>query len=559
MAKGKGKGGTRRTGSPPGSARPPLVGVLLDGLLHPQAGLGRPWRLLPLVLGLAFVVRAAVALAGDFVLHPDEIMQYLEPAHRLAFGNGVVYWEYFYGARSWLVPGVVAGLLKLLDAVGLGQPWWYVGGVKLLFCALSLAIPAGMYWFARRHFGEAAARAALLAGAFWYELVGFAHKPMTEFVATAPLLGLLALCVRPAVDRPRVVWQAAALAVLAAVIRLQYAPLALLLLGIVFLRTRQKLLLVMASAVLLLAVGMFDALAWNGALFHSYVTNLRFNLVLGPMRANESPWYQFFWWLLLSGGGLSALCLAPALRWPGRYGLLLALIAVVLLSHSLQTHKEYRFIFAMIPLWLLIGADLVTRLAGWVARRGARGQRWRWAGGAATALFAAVSVAGVLNALPDQERVYQAWSWETGMVRFLRNQDPIFAIYRHLARAPGVAAVWQVDRHYFNLPGYYYLHRAIPFYDTFTGRSIGGDLATLSASVTHLVTADPELAVSGYSLEREFGGIRILRREATAPPVRGWREHSPTIIHRVAEEIMGRVDADAPAPPTNSGIWFDHR
>ena len=558
MAKGKekGNGRTRRTGPPP---RQPLVRVLLDGLLHPQSGHGRPWGLLPLVLALAFAVRAAVSLAGDFVLHPDEIMQYLEPAHRLAFGSGVVYWEYFYGARSWLVPGVVAGLLKLFDVVGLGQPWWYVGGVKLLFCALSLAIPAGMYWFARRHFGEAAARAALLAGAFWYELVGFAHKPMTEFVATAPLLGLLALCVRPTVDRPPVVWQAAALAVLVAAIRLQYAPVALLLLGIVFLRTRQKLVLVVASAVSLLAVAIFDALAWNGGLFHSYVTNLRFNLILGPMRTNESPWYQFLWWLLLAGGGLSVLSLVSALRWPRRYGLLLGLIVVVLLSHSLQTHKEYRFIFAVIPLWLLIGADLVTRLAAWVAGRGPRGDHPRWVAGAAPALFAAVSVAGVLNALPHQERVYQAWSWETGMVRFLRNQDPIFRVYRHLARAPGVAAVWQLDRHYFNLPGYYYLHRPIPFYDTFTGRSIGGDLATLSAAVTHVVTADSELAVAGYSMEREFGGFRILRRDTPAPPVHGWHEHSPTIIHRVAEEIMGRVDADAPAPPANSGIRFADR
>ena len=78
----------------------------------------------------------AIALSGDFVLHPDEIMQYLEPAHRLVFGNGVTYWEYFYGARSWLVPGLVAGVLKLFDIVGLGQPAWYVGGVKLVFCAI---------------------------------------------------------------------------------------------------------------------------------------------------------------------------------------------------------------------------------------------------------------------------------------------------------------------------------------------------------------------------------------------------------------------------------------
>ena len=170
------------------------------------------------VLVLAFAARAAVALCGDFVLHPDEIMQYLEPAHRLAFGNGVFYWEYFYGARSWLV----AGVLKLFDLVGLGQPWWYVGGVKLLFCALSLAVPAAMYWTGRRHFGEAVARVALLAGAFWYELVGLAHKPLTEFVATAPLLALLALCLRPNADGSRVVWQAAGLAVLTAAIRQQY-------------------------------------------------------------------------------------------------------------------------------------------------------------------------------------------------------------------------------------------------------------------------------------------------------------------------------------------------
>ncbi len=210
--------------------------------------------------------------------------------------------------------GVVAGVLKLFDVVGLGQPWWYVGAVKLLLCALSRAIPVGMYRFARRHFSEAAARAALLAGAFWYELVGFAHKPMTEFVATAPLL-------------------------LAATI-----------------------------------------------------------------------------------------------------GLLLALISLVLLSHSLQTHKEYRFIFAVIPLWLLLGADLVTRFAGWVAARaGERGPLTPGGGSSGGSVRGSFRGRRAEHA-PYQERVYQAWSWETALVRFVRNQDPIFAVYRYLSRAPGVAA-----------------------------------------------------------------------------------------------------------------------
>ena len=231
----------REAAGVPGAGAAGRMVLVSDLLLHPRQPAERPWKYLLPTLVLAFVARAAIALSGDFVLHPDEIMQYLEPAHRLVFGNGAAFWEYLYGARSWLLPGLVAGLLLLFDAVGLGEPAWYVAGVKLVFCAVSLLIPAGMYFFARQHFGEAAARAALLAGAFWYELAAFAHKPMTEFVATALFIALLALCVRPAPDRPRLVWTVALLAVLVAAIRVQYAPLALFALGLFFLRTRKKL------------------------------------------------------------------------------------------------------------------------------------------------------------------------------------------------------------------------------------------------------------------------------------------------------------------------------
>ena len=534
--------------------------TLCEGLLHAQTADRPAWRLLPLVLVLAFAVRAAVALAGDFVLHADEIMQYLEPAHRLAFGNGVIYWEYFYGARSWLVPGVVAGVLKLFEAVGLGQPWWYVDGVKLVFCVLSLAIPGGMYVFARRHFSETAARLALVAGAFWYELAGFAHKPLTEFVATAPLVGLLALSVRPATDRSRVVWLAAGLAVVVGAIRMQYAPIALAVMAIVFVRTRRKLLLAGAAATLCCAVGVFDALTWDGGLFHSYVTNLRFNLMAGKEFVGADPAYKLLWWLTVAAGGLSVLCVAGALRSPRRYGLLLGLIALALLTHAVPAHKEYRFIFAVIPLWLLIGADLGARGAAWVAARlPARRSAARWTMTAAAALFAAVSCAGMLKALPAQVQAYRDWSHEATSFGFVRGHDPLFAAYRYLARTPGVHAVWQIDRGYSSTPGYYYLHRAIPLYDLSTGRTVNRDLATISSSVSHLVSAKPDLTVPGYSLEREFGAIRILRRDATELPVRRWREYTPVVVFDIVQQAMQQIDAEAPAPPANAGIRFDAR
>ena len=504
------------------------------------------------MLALAFAARAAVALSGDFVLHPDEIMQYLEQGHRLAFGNGVVYWEFFYGARSWLVPGLIAGVLKLFDALGLGRPFWYVGGVKLTFCAISLLIPAGMYFFARRHFDEAAARAALLAGAFWYELVGFAHKPLTGFVAAALLTALLALCMSPSRNRPGTAWLAALLAVLAAAIRMQYAPLALVLLGLYFLHAGRgaRAQLVLAAAGGFLAVGAFDAITWDAAPFHSYLTNVRYNLASSEASgASHRPAGQYLWWLALAGGGLSVLFVAAALRDLRRYGLPLSLIALILVLHSAQGHKEYRFVFAVVPLWLLVGAGVAARLA---AGTGCPVRAYAAAGAA----FAAVSLAGILNALPFQHRVYEsAYTPRDMVIRFLRGQDPVFRAYRYLAEAPGVAAVWHTDRSHSSLPGYYYLHRKVPFHDAWTGRGHGlyESPEAVRTSASHVVSGNAAFSVPGYTLEKEIGGIRILRRDGDGPPIRRWLDFAPNVAERHFR-IVRRADPDAPSPPPNAGI-----
>ena len=314
---------------------------------------------------------------------------------------------------------------------------------------------------------------------------------------------------------------------------MQYAPLALVVLGLFFLRTEKKMQLALAAATVFVAVGVFDAIAWDGGLFHSYVVNIRVNLALGDLRAGESPAWQFLYWLLIANMGLVALCVLAVLHDRRRYGFLLALIALTLLIHSTQSHKEYRFIFVVIPLWLLIGADFVV----WFASRASAGRSRMLLGPTSlvlTASFVAISLAGILNALPYQARVYKAYSKETGVIGFLRNQDPIFAAYRYLAGTPGVFAVWQIDRPYFNSPGYYYMHRAIPFYDANTGRLIFADqekteVEAITASVSHIVSADPATSVPGYSVEKTFGTIRILRRDADDPAIRPWQEYAPAI------------------------------
>ena len=148
-----------------------------------------------------------------------------------------------------------------------------------------------------------------------------------------------------------------------------------------------------------------------------------------------------------------------------------------------------------------------------------------------------------------------------GHVAFLRNRDPVFRAYRYLAGAPGVTGVWQIDRPYFDLPGYYHLHRAIPFYDVNTGyRSFSDDgrldLASITVSVSHIVSADSATSIPGYSVERTFGPIRVLRRDARTPRVRPWEEYAPTITGGVFIDLMRQLYPDAPTPPPNSGIRF---
>ena len=320
--------------------------------------------------------------------------------------------------------------------------------------------------------------------------------------------------------------------------------------------------LVLASGVFFLAVGTFDALTWHGAPFHSYLTNLRFNFALSEVDgSSDSPAWQYLWWLALAGAGLGALCVVAALRDLRRYGFLLSLIALVLILHSAQAHKEYRFIFVVIPLWLLAGAGVVARLAApaaSAARAAGTGRPVR-VYAVAGAVFAGVSLAGILNALPWQHQVYEGAYTPRGIViRFIRGQDPVFRAYRYLAEAPGVEAVWHVDRHYHSLPGYYYLHRKIPFYDVATGYDNGlhEDPKSIRAAASHLVSGDPDLSVPGYTMEKVFGGIRILRRGGNEPPLRRWRDFTPTITGEFHHRLMRRTDPGARSPPSNFGIRF---
>ena len=106
------------------------------------------------------------------------------------------------------------------------------------------------------------------------------------------------------------------------------------------------------------------------------MTNVRVNLALEEVIVVGSPAWEHLYWLLTASAGLAALCILPAPRDSRRYALLL-LVAVVLLVHAPQANKQYRFVFAVVPLYLMVGADVLAWLASPAGRIEGRNRRAR--------------------------------------------------------------------------------------------------------------------------------------------------------------------------------------
>jgi len=159
----------------------------------PASGSGR-YSGLTWILLLALALRAVAIFASPSIHHPDEVFQFLEPAHRLAFGYGIQTWEFSDGMRSLLLPYLFGRLLAGIALLGAG-PQTYVLAARVLLAVLSLLTVAVVYRSALRQSHTHALLAGLVA-ASWFEIVYFSSRPLTEAIATNFLLMGVALASR---------------------------------------------------------------------------------------------------------------------------------------------------------------------------------------------------------------------------------------------------------------------------------------------------------------------------------------------------------------------------
>ncbi|MBU2654542.1 glycosyltransferase family protein [Acidomonas methanolica] len=354
--------GGRNAGFP---ARSVMARMRAFGLRHPLA----------LICALALALRLALLLFVPFVWRVDEIFQYAEPAHRLLTGDGVVTWEWRSGLRSWLLPGVIAGLMRLAFALGLGHSLLFAQGG---LCLLSLGLVAAAWSFGRAAVGTRGAWICAMTMAVWPDPVIFASRTLTE-AQGGLALDVGALLGATFLERRRLPSGLQALLIglllsLGMVIRLQFAPGTAV--GLLFCLIAWRgspaatIGLVLGAAIPVLGQGILDALTL-GAPFRSVWTNFAINYLAHRADAYGVRSGGFYLGQMAAFWGAACLPVGLGCYWafrtqlrPGRL-LLAGVAAAILLSHSVIPHKEASFIYPALPLILVLaGTGLAQRWGG---------------------------------------------------------------------------------------------------------------------------------------------------------------------------------------------------
>ncbi len=408
--------------------------------------LANPNLALGLILALALAIRVWNLATHNYVVFPDETFQYLEEAHRLAFGSAVVPWEYLDGIRSWIVPGLLAAIMGAVAAID-PRPETYVPFIRLCCAILSLVVPYVGFRMAYRHYGLTAAATTGLLCAVWYELVYYSPVVFTETLTTDCALYAFWLADGAAGQdgSRRRAWFIGALLGLCTSLRYQYAP-AVLAMIVGRLGFRRALLLPVGVAALLavgIASGLLDWVTW-GRPFQSIWLNYVRNAVQGISGGmGAEPWYYPFAYFFVAWAAATPILLGLAIMGATAAPALAAAAAVTLVTHASTPHKEVRFLYlaiAIAPILIGLGLSQLTR-------RWATYARLLLPLGLLIAAVEAVSVRA--HATPPD-----AWHRARSIIEafYFARDVPVFC-------GLGVRSLWV-----FSSGGYTYLHRNVPIY-----------------------------------------------------------------------------------------------
>lgn len=471
---------------------------------------------------LALLLRMGVARSFPNVLWPDEIFQTLEQGHRLAFHNGIVPWEFRDGTRSWIFPGVLAGVMRATAWMGEGSSG-YLAGTTIFLCFLSLLPVSIAFAIGYRIGGRSAAVLAAGVCTVWFELVYFAPKALNEVVAAHLLLLAVYLGIYSSGFRLRTrLFLTGILLGLTLVLRIHLFPaVALTVLMVCGKKWRQDWPPVVAGiATTLLAAGTLDAFTWRYP-FQSFWLNVWVNVIEGKSQNwGVSPWYAYLAYQLqawsLAFVPIAILAIVGARRAPT----LAWLAIVILVSHSVIAHKEYRFTYpALLMVIILAGLGTAVMVERWRLRMTSPH------GGVVAILVSALLWISVSAGLASRfytdsdRRTLASMLWEAPESTNWTLRAGNLRAFQQLSTDKTLCGVGLQDLPWWETGGYAYLHRDVPIFLL----EDHGELARLARGFNYLVSTRRGTPLpTSYALQKCWGATCVYKRPGTCVVIDGY-------------------------------------
>ncbi len=458
--------------------------------------------------GLVLLVLTAIGLRlVPILVEPslnwwDEVFQAIEPAHRLVYGYGLVPWEIQLGMRSWLLPGVVAGLMEVSRLTGDG-PDYYLPVIATSFAVLACAPVVCSFLWARRWFGLAGAFAAAAVVAFAPELVYLGARTLSETVA-GHLLVIGCFLMEPGyrVTSRRRLFSAGVLLGLVCLLRIHLAPaVAFVMLWTSWGAWRERLPALLAGGLTASAFG--AALDWLtlGYPLASLWRNVLYNVVEGVSSDfGTAPWNSYLLGELGLWGSAGLFIIAAAMLGARRLPVLLAAAVTIVAVHSGIAHKEYRFIYPAVLLIMVLAGLGIGQLTEWGAEWLGRRMKKHLATAACAGLL--LFYAGVLT--------LGMWTSPTMVQLRSRVHDNLLAA-SFAAKLPaicGVGLYGAEGRDWVMYGGYSRLHRPVPMY----WPADQAELATAAPAFDTLIYSPAPSSALGFETTACFGEICVARR-----------------------------------------------
>ena len=324
----------------------------------------------PLIASLSVALAIRLFIVAEFPNYyaPDEVFQYIEQAHRLVFGQGLVPWEFQVGLRSWAIPLLLAAPMAVAHWLS-PAPLAGLVLIRVLLCIAALPIVwCATKWGARFHGAQGAWIAGMLT-AVWPDLWLMAPHPLEEALSADVLVPAIYLVeASRGAKNLRHVALAGFLLGLTFALRVQLAP-AVAVAGIYLCgRDAGRWLRALSfAAIPVFCAGLLDWFTW-GEMFRSFWMNFYLNIVLGVARNEFDASPPSYYLLNLLYDWLWGGIFLAYFAWHGARKLPVAALAAltIIIMHSCIAHKELRFVFPAMALLVPVAG---VGLAGICANR----------------------------------------------------------------------------------------------------------------------------------------------------------------------------------------------